>query len=234
MTNHTRHFAALAVLAIGCLCCASGCNVIGALAQAMPNPPITAAYSGLKDQTVGVMVWVDHGASIDYPTLQTEVAKDLTAKLSELTTPPNKKDKAMPELAGVQYLNPLSIIKFQENHPELEGLPPKDVATRLGVTRVIYVEITDFQLHSPDVPDIFKGSVAANLQVLEVTPGPNKVASIAYSDPNIDVNYPKSTSGVPFEDATANKIYQKTVDQFTTELSFKFFKHNEEDEKASG
>ena len=70
------------------------------------------------------------------------------------------------------------------------------------------------------------------MQVLEVTPGPNKVATIAYSDPNIDVNYPKKAAGVPYEDATANKIYQKTVDVFTTELSFRFFKHNEEDESA--
>jgi hypothetical protein len=113
-------------------------------------------------------------------------------------------------------------------------MPPKDLAARLGVTRVIYIEITDFALHSPESPDVFKGTVAANVQVLEVTPGPTKVATIAYSDPNLDINYPKESAGVPFEDATPGKVYQKTVDEFTTDLALKFFKHPGDSDKANG
>jgi hypothetical protein len=234
MKNYARQLGAAALLVTLLLTCVSGCNVIGAFAQAMPDPPIAAAYSGLKDQTVGVMVWVDHGASIDYPMLQSEVAKGLTTKLSELTMPADKKTKPIPELMGIRYRDPLEIIKFQENHPELEGMPPKDLAVRLGVTRVIYIEITDFALHSPESPDVLKGLVAANVQVLEVTPGPHKVATIAYSDPNMDSNYPKEQSGVPYEDATPDKVYKKTVDVFTTDLVLKFFKHPSDYDKANG
>jgi hypothetical protein len=235
MRKYARQVGAAALLTSLLLTCVNGCNVIGALGQAMPEPPVAAEYSGLKEQTVGVMVWVDRGASIDYPMLQSEIAKGLTTKLSALTTPAEKKAKPMPELIGIRYRDPLEIIKFQDNHPELAGLPPKDLAMRLGVTRVIYIEITDFALHSPESPDIFKGSVAANVQVLEVTPGPNnKVATIAYSDPNMDTNYPKESGGVPFEDATPGQVYQKTVDEFTTDLALKFFKHPGDYQKANG
>src|SRR5947209_18686246 len=142
---------ALAGLCVGSL---SGCNLIAAAAQLAPPPATAAAYTNLKGQTVGVLVWVGREARIDYPVLQADIARSLTSKLTELTQPKDKHTKPRPELEGIQYLNPMTIVRFQEDHPELEGMAPKDVATRLGVTRVIYIEVKDFRTHAPDSPDI--------------------------------------------------------------------------------
>jgi hypothetical protein len=211
-----------------CLCSLSGCNIIAAVGQLAPPPDVGAAYTNLKGQTVGVMVWVDRGPKIDYPMLQADIAKSLTSKLTVLTQPKDKK-KPTPELAGVQYLNPMTVIRFQEDHPELEGLPPTDVATRLGVTRVIYIEVKDFRTHAPDSPDIFKGLLSASLEVLEVTSGPNKVAKVGYNNPSMDIEYPPDRpEGLAIGDTSAQTLYDKTVDEFTTQVSLLFFRHSSE------
>ena len=139
-----RRFArSLAALSLGAVAAGamSGCNVIGAVAQFAPEPDIGSAYANLRGQTVAVMVWVDRGARIDYPSVQADVAHGLTNKLSQLTNPKDKHDKPTPELEAIRYLDPMTVIRFQDDHPELEGMPPTDVATRLGVTRVIYIEV---------------------------------------------------------------------------------------------
>jgi hypothetical protein len=215
-------------LALGALCLTSlsGCNLIAAAAQFAPEPDVGAAYTNLKGQTVGVLVWVDRGPKIDYPMLQADVAKSLTNKLTELTQPPEKKGKPTPELAGIQYLNPMTVIRFQDDHPELEGLPPTDVATRLGVTRVIYIEIKDCRTHAPDSPDLFKGLISASVEVLEVTAGPNKVAKVGYSNPSMEIEYPSDhPEGLAIGDTSAQTIYDKTVDEFTTQVALLFFRH---------
>src|SRR5438270_12622562 len=85
-----RGFArSLAALSLGAVAAGamSGCNVIGAVAQFAPEPDIGSAYANLRGQTVAVMVWVDRGARIDYPSVQADVAHGLTNKPSQLTNP---------------------------------------------------------------------------------------------------------------------------------------------------
>src|SRR5207302_1784936 len=155
----------------------SGCNIIGAAAQLIPPGDIAPAYSGLSGQTVGVMVWVDHGARIDFPSLQADIARSLSAKLMQTTNPrgkdeketEKKRGKVPPEMANIRYLDPMAVVRFQQDHPELEGLPSTELATRLGVTRVIYIEVFDFETRSNVSVDLFKGTVAAKLEVLEVS-----------------------------------------------------------------
>ena len=68
----------------------------------MPPPDTDAAYKKLKGETVGVLVWVDRGARIDYPSLQADIARGLTAKMTELTHPKDPKTKPRPEMEGSQ------------------------------------------------------------------------------------------------------------------------------------
>src|SRR5258707_2322657 len=105
--------------AVGLLLCCAGCNIIGAAAQVLPHADIAPAYEGLAHQTVGVMVWVDRGVAIDYPSLQADVARSITNKLSETTNQKEKK-KVPKEVVGAQYLDPMTVIRFQADHPELE------------------------------------------------------------------------------------------------------------------
>ena len=211
-------------------CLLSGCNIIGAAAQVLPRPDIAPAYKGLAGQTVGVMVWVDRGVRIDFPSLQGDIARSLTDKLSQTSNPRDAKakEKVPPEMANVQYLNPMSVIRFQEDHPELEGLPSTEVATRLGVTRVIYLEVFTFETRSDVSIDLFKGTVLAKMEVLEVSrdASGNKTAKVAYNDPDFRTLYPPNRpEGIAGTDVNTEQIYLKTVDQFTDDVALKFVTH---------
>lgn len=222
-----------------CACClfltvfGSGCNILGAAAQVLPQPDILPSYKGLSGQTVGVMVWVDRGVRIDYPALPGDIARGLTGKLSQVTNPkdPKELEKVPPEMAHIQYLNPMSILRFQEDHPELEGLPSTDIAKRLGVTRVIYLEVYSFETRPNESIDLFKGTLLSKLEVLEISTGPDgvKTARVAYSDPDLRSVYPPNRpEGIAGTDVSSEYIYRKTVDQFTSDVALKFVTHPSE------
>jgi hypothetical protein len=220
----------LSSLLVGLLIGNGGCNLIGAAAQVMPQPDIAPAYKGLGGQTVGVMVWVDRGVRIDYPNLQADIARDLTGKLTMLTTPrdPKEREKVAPEMAHVRYLDPMAVVRFQADHPELEGMPAEDLAKRLGVTRVIYLQVYSFETRPQESIDLFKGTLLSRMEVLEVSPGAGgaKKVRAGYSDPDIRSVYPPHRpEGVAGNDVNTDYIYRKTVDQFTTDVALKFVQH---------
>ena len=225
-----RIFSTFILLVAAALSTAS-CNVIGAIAQVAPQPDIAPAYKGLANQTVGVAVWVDRGVRVDYPTLQTDIARDLTTKMNRATHPKDPKDKIPPEIANIRYLDPMAIIRFQAEHPELEGASASDLATRLGVTRVIYLEVYSFETRPQQSIDLFKGTLLSKMQVMEVAPGANgaKIATVGYTDPDMQSAYPHHRpEGIAGSDVNTDLIYRKTVDQYTNDVALKFVTHPQE------
>src|SRR5687768_16156493 len=75
----------------------SGCVLVGVAAHKLTPPPtIHPDYTGLQDQTVGVMVWADRGIRIDWPKLQLDLANAIQNKLEAFAV--KKK-----ELAGAKF-----------------------------------------------------------------------------------------------------------------------------------
>src|SRR4051794_13716446 len=66
---------------------ASGCNILGAAARVLPPPTIQPKYTGLMGQTVGVMVWVDRGLRMDFPSLTNDTAASFQNKLQHAADP---------------------------------------------------------------------------------------------------------------------------------------------------
>ena len=159
-----------------------------------------------------------------------DIARDLTNKLNQATKPRDPKEKALPEVANIRYLDPMTIVHFQADHPELEGTPSKDIAIRLGVTRVIYLEVYSFETRPSESIDLFKGTLLSKMEVLEVSPpaapGAAKTAKIAFTDGDMRSVYPpKRPEGVAGTDVNADYIYRKTVDQYTTDVALTFITH---------
>ena len=205
------------LLAVG----VGGCALAGILGRALPPPTIAPKYSNLKNQTVAVMVWTDRGIAIEQPNLQYE----LTAMIQKKLLDAQKKDKPK-ELEGMKFPWPAeSVLRFQRDHPETEEQAIADVAPKLGVSRLIYVEVEDFQTRPSDSLELFRGSITATLKVLEITDGK---ARVAYEESNIrDVYPPKSP-----EEGVPNKgelwAYEGTVDEFTTDIVHRFVSYQEE------
>lgn len=195
----------------------AGCNVIGAAMQKMPKPDIEAAYKGLAGQKVGVMVYADKSLLIDWPPLQLDLANSIDHKLRQA-----QKEKTE-ELEGATFpYQPASFIKYQREHPEIEAMPISDVAPKLGVTRLIYVEVNNFSTRANESTVLFLGHMDVNLKVVAIE---NGVGKVVYEEPNIRVRYPRHATREGELDKGDRNMYVGTLNEISTEVAVRFFKH---------
>lgn len=223
MRTPHRLFWAACLLSLALALAAGGCAVLGVLAHAAPPPTIGAKYKGLSKQTVGVMVWTDRAMAIDWPNLQLNLSQSIQSRLQNAAV---KKDHPK-ELEGTKLVAAESVVRFQSDHPETETEAITDVAPRMNLTRLIYLEVERFETRPAESIELYRGTLTANLKVLEVSE--NK-AKVVYEEANISVSYPPKSpdEGTPsLGDAV---VYEKTLDAFTTQIVNRFIPHEAEEE----
>jgi len=180
------------------------------VARVIPHTQVPK-YKGFAHQTIGVMCWADRGIRIDNPYLQLDVALGVEDKLK--TTQAEDKPKL---LEGATFpIAPRVIARYQEDHPEIEGLPVTDTAAKFTFTRLVYVEVTDFATRTEASLEMYRGSLTGNLQIVEIK---NGVAKTVYQENDIHVSFPKDTPDEGLPVGTDYKIYVGTIDKFTTEI----------------
>lgn len=200
----------------------SGCGPLGAILSKMPLAPVPAKYKDLKGQSVAIMVWADRGIRVDFPHIQLDTANGIQSKLIKARKDNNEelKDTRFPMSAA-------TVVRFQEDHPEWAADSIEEIAPRLKVSRVIYVEIDGFQTRSDSAVDLYRGTLTATVRVVEVT---NGKARVVHTEEDMRTIYPEKSpeEGVPsigdFE------TYRQTVDAFTTSVANLFYTHPAPDE----
>ncbi len=199
-----------------------GCAIFGVLAQALPNN-IPAAYAGLKGKDSAVMVWTDRTIAVDWPALSIDIMNGVQKKLMEA----QKADKPN-ELEGTTFpVTPQSMARFQLDHPNADTMSITEIAPIVGVRRLIYVEINNFQTRS-DMnvnTDMFRGQISAHVKVVEYE---NGKAKIAWEEDKVIAKYPKNAPSDGVSNLGDVRAYIGTVDAFTTVLAQRFYKHEEE------
>ena len=203
--------------------CLPGCTLFGVLAgKVVPAPTIQPKYTGLKDQTVAIMVWAGDGTLIDFPDVRLDIAGGLQTKLQQA------KDVKTKSLVGITFpVSTASVVRYQENHPENEAKPLTEVAPKLKTSRVIYVELENLQTRSNASVELYRGNASATLKVVEVPPdgGPGK---IAYEESGIEVVFPPKSREEGTPAGNDFVIYRGTVDGLTTEIAKRFVPYQEE------
>jgi hypothetical protein len=201
-------------------CCVS-CAFIGIASRAIPQIE-PAKYKGLVDQKVGVMVWVDRGVRIDFPTLRLDIANGVQRKLTEA------KDRKHKDLGDATFpIRADSLVRYQQDHPEMEAYPITDVAPKLGgLTRLIFIEVEDFRTRSEASLDLFRGSITATVKVIEIYP--DGTAKIAFEENNVKNVFPEKSHPEGTPNATDYKIYSGLLDAFTTQVALMFISHEVE------
>jgi len=171
-------------------------------------------YTGLKGQSVGVIVSADPALRVDHPALQIDIARGVWGKLQQ--TQANKAE----ELIGTTFppnRGPEAMYRFQQDNPGLtESMV--ELAPRFGVTRLIHIEVADFQLHPDQVPDLDRGYLSARIRVIEVAGG---TAKLGLDEP-IKVVYPETApdEGVVGHGEADTRVH--TLDAFGTAVVQKF------------
>ena len=200
----------------------AGCSALGLAASTLPKPPVPAKYKDLHGQKVAVMVWVAPGCRIDWPQLTLDTANGIQQQLQTAI-----KDKVR-EVEGATFpMSAAMVVSMQEDHPEWSAQPIEEIAPKLGVTRLIYVEVENFQTRSDASVELFRGSMSGRVKLIEVS---NGVARIGLSEDNLRIVYP--THGPDEGEPNKNdyEMYRKTVNEFTTTVANLFVTHHDEDE----
>jgi hypothetical protein len=190
-------------------------------AVAAGKPDVAAAYRGLKKQRVGIMVWADHGITIDHPSVQPDMAKGLEEKLKQAA------DAKIDDVRDMKWTEADDILRFQDAHPEMETDSALDLAKRLNVTRLIFVEVTALSLHPDESVDLSRGMVSVDLQVIEVTDGQTKTG---YHEQRIAATWPPHSPPEGLPGLGDSDVYHHSVDAMTTEISKRFLKHEADSE----
>jgi hypothetical protein len=196
----------------------SGCVLAGVAAQALPPPQIDAAYKGMQNQSIAVMVWTDIGLRADFPMIQVDVARSLQKKLQT---------SGAREFEGATWpVDPRSIVRYQRDNPQLENYSVVEIAPKFKVSRLIYLEVTSFQTRSASTLELYRGGMTGTLRVIEIE---NDKAKIAYEEPDITVIFPRGAPEEGIPNASDERIYIGTLDAFTTAVGKRFVKHESEE-----
>jgi hypothetical protein len=214
--------------ALGCLGClfwifaVGGCTGSGSSDASTELPAGT--YGGLANQQAAVLVWADFGTRTEYNQIQLDTTRLLTGKLEALGRPAKQGGKerpANPALAGVQFLHHGSVVRYQREHPEVWTMSIEQVAPRLGVPRVIFIELVEFQTAEPAAFMLLKGKARANLRVLQIAGGK---ATTVFEENDITANFPpQAPEGVvASERFTVRTVYEGTLDLLTDKIAARF------------
>lgn len=210
--------ALLMALSAAGLAASGGCTAFGFFASAIPKSA-DAEYKGLAKQKVAIMVWADRGVRIDFPNLQLDLGNGVQAYLISKTDEDSLKETQFPWEVR-------SVLRFQKEHPELEGRSITEWAHRItGVSRLVFVEVPEFSTRAGTAVQLLKGGMVVNVKVLEISNGKSK---IAYERQNIGIAFPeKSKEGVV--DVPESAIYGGTLNLGAKTIAELFYPHIIED-----
>jgi len=204
-------------------CLLAGCEIVGVVDQAIPTV-VVPRYTGLAGQTVGVMVWADRGMRIEYEFLQLDVANAVQAKLDEAARDKNAKVK---ELKGTTFpVQPRSIVRFQQDHPEIDGQAITEIAPRLGVKRLIYLEIEEFGTRPDGSIELYRGDAKVTLRVVEIDAAGK--AKVAHEENEVAATFPRSAPKEGKPQIGDRRIYVGLVDALGTEVAKRFVPYEQE------
>ena len=196
---------------------AGGCNVLGVAAHAMPEGNIPARYNDLHGHSVAALVWLPRGLETDYPALRLDVTAGVMGRLqhAQAAGRGELKSATFPHIAA-------SLVRFQQDHPELDRSPIVAVAPRLGVERLIYLEIENFQTRSDQTVELYRGAATVSLRVVEVQGG---TARVAYEESGLSIVFPPTAPPEGIPGAGDARIYHGTVDLLCTAIAKHFYAH---------
>jgi len=198
----------------------AGCAAVGFVAHALPPPVVEAQYTGLAGQRIAVMVWADRAIRIDWPNLGLDTTGAIQNKLISAG------GKKMP-LEGASFpWSPASVARYQEEHPESEFDPIEKTAAKLGVSRVVYVEIEQFATRTEATTEMFRGTATASVKVVEVA---GETGHVAYEESNIQVSFPPKVGPEGTFRGNDNLMYRGTIEVLAQRISDRFIPHQDED-----
>ncbi len=136
----------------------AGCQAIGWAAHGMSGgvtkQQVKAQYLGLQNKTIAVVVAADDFTLFRYPEAPFKTCRAISARISD-------------EIPGARVVDPRQIVRFQKDNPYWNTLLLSDLLKRLGVERLVYVDLVEYETHEAGNQHVGQGKIVANVNVLE-------------------------------------------------------------------
>ena len=124
---------------------------------------------------------------------------------------------------GAALARPDLIARWQYATPQWESMAYTEIAQKLGVQRLVIVDLYEYRLHPPGNRFEWNGACGASIGVVE-TDGydPDTFAQMY----NVSVEYPKK-SGLALDALSQEHVETVLVNQFTQRVAWLFHDHIE-------
>jgi len=188
-------------------CVAAG-FVVDAVARGPKKVKVEAAYKGLAGKRVAVLVIATAAMLFEYPEVSVKVGRAVSARIATNTS-------------GTMLVTPAQVVKFQRDNPHWDSVPGGTLAKRLGVERLVMIDLSEYSTHEPGNAHVFRGVVTGNVDVLEGDgPDPNN----AVFSNLVAIRFPEGMAvGVVAEDAPTIELGM--LDAFSRAVAGLFYDH---------
>jgi hypothetical protein len=159
---------------------ATGCSVPGFVANAVAGGEtkvtVTAAYDGLANHSVAVLVSATDSIRATHPTAVADTGRAVTAAIAT-------------EVPGVTVVNPDQIAGFLRDNPDWVIVPPGQLLQRFDVERLVMINLVQYSTHETGNSHLYLGRVVASVDVISAdAPDPNNAVMRA----EVSTTYPEN------------------------------------------
>lgn len=194
----------------------TGCQLVGFVGSSVyraGSTQVKAKYTGLTDRNFAVIVAADRAIQADFPDVVGIVTSEITRRVADPKNNPGANGIVAPE----------DVLRFQYQFPGWIALSPAELVAKLGVDRLIYVDMQEFRLTDPGNPYLWNGRASASISVIEAE---NDLGAVAPFREFVTVRFPDNDSTSPNE-IPSSTVQLVLLKRFVDRASWLFFDHEE-------
>ncbi len=167
-------------------------------------------YTGLANESVAVIVQTDMATMYEYPNVDLLMASGVAGRLQM-------------HVEGVRVLDPRLVNSWQFRTPQWSALAFGEMAERLNVNRIVYIDVYEYRLNPPGNRYLWDGVCAANVSIIERDSYDPDMFVDTF---NIVTAFP-DMEGVGRESASAAQIQDGVLAKFIEHSAWLFYTHLE-------
>jgi hypothetical protein len=208
--------ALLAAASVSAVAVLSGCQAVGFVASEIHrngDHEVKTKYHGLDNKNFAVIVAADRAIQADFPDAVTLITAAVARRLAD---PANG-------IGASGMVAPDDVLKFQAQHPGWVSMSPVEVAKKLGVDRLVFIDLQEYTLTDPGNPYLWAGRAAATVGVVEADSDLGQ--DMAFRE-YISVKFPDNDSTSP-QEMPGTTVQQRLLNRFVDRASWLFYDHDE-------
>jgi len=176
---------------------------------------VSPEFDRLGNSRVAILAWTDPATLFDYPHARFELATYVGDKLAAEMAHRSK---------SIEVIDPRDVEDFLQRDINAE-IDPQAVGREFGTDYVVYVEVYEFQMRDPDMPQFLQGHINASISVHDIRADPGSARR--YELTSVTCAHPE-TGPVTFSPSNAPLIRRETYRKFAELVARKFYEHTVE------